>query len=60
MVFVLERCLYERGVCIRELSVLESCLYWKGVCIREVSVLERCHITLLDQCPQVVGQLLVV
>ena len=26
-VSVLEKCLYERGVCIREMSVLERCLY---------------------------------
>ena len=46
---MLERCLYQRDVCIREMSVLERCLYWRGVCIlesclyiREMSVLERC------------------
>ena len=33
--FLIERYLYWRDVCIREMSVLD-------VCIREVSVLERC------------------
>ena len=46
---MLERCLYQRDVCIREMSVLEWCLYWRDVCIlerclyiREMSVVERC------------------
>ena len=40
--FVLERYLYLRGVCIRKVSVLEWC-----VCIREVSVLE---VLVLEKC----------
>ena len=43
-VSVLERPLYERGVCfrealcMREVSVLERPLYERGVCFREASV----------------------
>ena len=58
---LLKKCLYQRGIRIREVSVLdrylqqrdvvlevsvlERCLYQRDVCIREVSILERC----LDQ-----------
>ena len=36
---LLERCLYQRVVCIREM-IWRICL--RDVCIREMSVLERC------------------
>ena len=50
---MLKSCLYQREVCIREMSirevpvfrevfVLKSSLYKGDVCIREMSVLERC------------------
>ena len=43
---VLEICLYQRDVCIREMTVLEMfvlerCLYKRETCIREMFVLER-------------------
>ena len=44
---VLERCLYLRDVCLREVSVLESCL---RVCQREMSVIER-NVCLREKCP---------
>ena len=44
---VSERRVYQKDVCIREMSalemsVLERCLYQGDVYIREVSILERC------------------
>ena len=42
---MLERCLYWRGIRVREVSVLERyptvlewCLYWRDIRVREVSV----------------------
>ena len=40
---VLERCLYQRDVCIREMSVLETrdmSVLERDVCIRKMSALE--------------------
>ena len=58
-VCVLERCLCQRDVCVREVFVLETCLSQRGVCLREVSVLERClfqrdvclrEVSVLERC----------
>ena len=52
--FVLERCLYQRDVCIRGMSVLQRCLYQRDVCNRQMSVLERClyirEMSVLERC----------
>ena len=45
---VLERCLFRRDVCIREMSAIERCLYKRDVYIREMFALEKCRGQLLD------------
>ena len=56
-----DHCLYQRGVCLREVSILEGvclrevhvCLREVHVCLREVSVLERCssqRVSVLERC----------